>query len=78
VPSDLAELARPRLREPAFAAALAFLRAGPVTGSEQAFNEWHLRSAAATYARWGAVEQAHARLGPYRLPAARAYFSIPL
>ena len=75
-PSDVAAVAARRRGEPAFDRALEALQAGPDASSEATFDAWQHAIAAATYARWGEREQAHARAGRYSLEAARAFFSV--
>ncbi len=78
IPSDAGASADERRRtDPDVARALDALAAGPDMTSEAAFNAWHLAVAPATYAHWGAAEQAHARAARFDLAAARAYFSVP-
>jgi len=76
-PSDAGALVDARRGEPAFDAAVAALETAPdLTGGDDAFNAWQQVSAPATYAVWGPVEQAHARVGRWNLDAARAFFSV--
>jgi pimeloyl-ACP methyl ester carboxylesterase len=66
-----------RRGEPAFDAAIAAMEAGPVPDvDDDTFNVWRQTIAPTGYAKWGLVEQAHARAGQWSLAAARAFFSV--
>ncbi len=69
--SDAADLARGA--EPAVRAGFDALGEDDPRSAEE-FRRQFLRQAPATYARWGAVEEAHARLGTVDLDAAHAWF----
>jgi pimeloyl-ACP methyl ester carboxylesterase len=76
-PSDAAALIDNRRGEPAFDAAIAAMEAGPVPDvDDDTFNVWRQTIAPTGYAKWGLVEQAHARAGQWSLAAARAFFSV--
>jgi pimeloyl-ACP methyl ester carboxylesterase len=76
-PSDAATLIDTRRGEPAFDAAIAAMEAGPGPDvDDDTFNAWRQTVAPTGYARWGQVEQAHARAGQWNLAAARAFFSV--
>ena len=75
VPSDVPHLVAARTGEPAVAAALAALEAGPDLDGDDAFTAWRLRTAALGYARWDATAQEHARGMRYSLAAARAFMA---
>jgi pimeloyl-ACP methyl ester carboxylesterase len=75
-PPDADELIARRLTDPVFAAAAAAAKSGPDLSDEERFNDWARRCAPLGYARWGTVEQAHAAVGRWSLPAVRAYFSV--
>jgi pimeloyl-ACP methyl ester carboxylesterase len=76
-PSDAATLIDTRRGEPAFDAAIAAMEAGPGPDvDDDTFNAWRQTVAPTGYAKWGQVEQAHARAGQWNLAAARAFFSV--
>jgi pimeloyl-ACP methyl ester carboxylesterase len=75
-PSDTVDLIARRRGEPAFDAAVAASDAGPDLSNDDAFNAWHRSVAPMGYAAWGPAEQAHAMVGRWALPAAKAYFSV--
>jgi pimeloyl-ACP methyl ester carboxylesterase len=75
VPSDVPALLAARAGEPAIAAAVEALGAGPELTGDDAFSAWRLRTAPLGYARWDATTQAHARGMHYSLAAARAYMA---
>jgi pimeloyl-ACP methyl ester carboxylesterase len=76
-PSDAAVLIDERRGEPAFDAAIAAMEAGPGPDvDDDTFNAWRQTVAPTGYAKWGPVEQAHARAGHWNLAAARAFFSV--
>lgn len=67
-----------RRTEPAVAEALVSLASDDPT-TEDAFREAFLRQAPASYARWSAIEEAHARVGAVSLTATSAWFAdIPV
>lgn len=59
------------MEEPAFAAAMSALTAGPDTSSDATFNAWQRAIAPLGYARWSEAAQAHARSNRYSMAAAR-------
>jgi pimeloyl-ACP methyl ester carboxylesterase len=76
-PSDAAVLIDTRRGEPAFDAAITAMEAGPGPDvDDDTFNAWRQTVAPTGYAKWGQVEQAHARAGQWNLAAARAFFSV--
>ena len=60
--------------DPHFRAAWAALQS-PDTRDDDAFNAWQRATAAAGYAAWGEAERAHADVGGWSLPAARAFLA---
>jgi pimeloyl-ACP methyl ester carboxylesterase len=78
--TDTEELIDKRRGDAAFDAAVVAVKAGPEledsSDAQAAFNAWQQQIAPLAYARWGTVEQAHARDAHYDLAAARAYFSV--
>ncbi|HJX43317.1 MAG TPA: alpha/beta hydrolase [Geodermatophilus sp.] len=75
VPSDVPALLAARAGEPAVAAAVEALDAGPDLTDDRSFAAWRLRTAPLGYARWDATTQAHARGMRYSLAAARAFMA---
>ncbi len=75
VPSDAATVTAARAGEPAVAAALAALAAGPDLTDDGSFTAWRLRTAPLGYARWDATARAHAGAMRYSLAAARAFMA---
>jgi pimeloyl-ACP methyl ester carboxylesterase len=75
VPSDVPALVAIRAGEPAVAAAVAALEAGPDLTDDDPFTAWRLRTAPLGYARRDATTRAHARGMRHRLAAARAFMT---
>lgn len=73
-PTDAPEVAE-RLAEGPALAGLAELVAEVEPQSESEYREVFARQAPASYAHWGAIEQAHAQLGAVSLAAALAWFN---
>lgn len=70
---DRAELAVDR-SDPAVAEAIRSMAEDDAPDSEEEFRVAFLRQAPASYARWTALEQAHARVGAVSLASASAWF----
>ena len=71
--SDVEDLVRSRANDPVFAAAADACREQRVVDDDDAYTAWQHDMAPTTYARWGRVEEAHARAGRWFLAAARAF-----
>ncbi|MBI9113622.1 alpha/beta fold hydrolase [Sanguibacter suaedae] len=76
VPSDVDAMVARRTGEPDFDAAVTALTSPPEITSDAELAAWQATCAPAGYARWGAAERAHSRVGEWSLAGSRAYFSV--
>lgn len=75
-PSDVEEITADREGDPVFDRAMAALRAGPRSTTQEDFEEWQMHTAPATYAAWTEKEQAHAKVGHTTWSAVEAFLSV--
>ena len=76
-PSDVEEITADRAGDPVFDAAMAAMRQGPGTPTQEAFEKWQALTAPATYAAWTEKEQTHAQVGHTLWSTVQAFSSVP-